>query len=416
VFNDDTGESTSRYALFNCSFINNTAPNDYNSFDTTLNPTSEWRGQGIGGALAIYFQGNSSGNEILISGCIFVGNIAKWGAGLHVLVLNEATGNVLEVEDSTFLMNRAIRAGGGVCIRYFRSDTQSIGAQNLHNIITLRHVQFLKNKGNFGGATAVLSSYTNLPSTSKISFYASTWDSNCAYYSPTVEVAPALFQRLENGHLPTFQFIHCTFINNFLRAQNEIPPSYVRQYAGIFITVKSTVHFAGRTNFSNNANSALYVNSGKIVFEPRSEILFAKNRAYRGGGITAYAYSSIIINRDSYLHFMDNHISELGAGIYYETFDQHDFKVGRECFLKLGENTVANTANNIMLQFKGNKASIKGDSIYASTFYPCFYSQGHKLSRFNSTVLDFIGNISYDNNDTALATRGRHFDINNLKP
>lgn len=422
VFTGSKKGLMSKYKIINCLFANNSAPQSFSSFDTTLRQTSEWRGQSVGGALGVYFQGNSSNHAVFIANCTFMDNYALWGAGMHIIIQGEAIDNVLEVAYSNYSMNHAEMAGGGVCVRYFRSDSRP-ESQDHYNKIMFRHVEFSMNRGDFGGGTTVLSTYSILPSTSRISFYNCTWSSNYAYYGSAVDVAPALFQQLEHGHLPIPEFVQCTFISNSVidsREENTPPPNFVYQFSGIFIITKSKVYFAGETKFISNSASALYINSGTAIFTQGSDVLFADNRALKGGAIAAYGYSSLVLNRNSLFSFLKNQASELGAGIYYQSFDQHDFKLGRECFLKLGESILPNSDNdtNITVMFEGNTANIKGHSIYASTLYPCFYSNNHELAAMGVTseVLNFIGDIQFDNNKTALATSGRHFDTNNLQP
>lgn len=405
---------TSKYNITACQFQNNTAPRDFQSYSTTLRRDSEWRGQSTGGGLGVLFQGNSSGNSIILNNCTFFGNRAKWGGGMHVLFQGSATGNRLEVNGSRYISNNGEKGGGGVCIRYFKSDS----AQNewgLYNELLFHSVNFTSNVGDFGAGTAILGTYSRLPSTSRIAFQSCLWNYNMADYGPAMNIGPALFERLEDGHLPSPEFDNCSFIENALKSRNANDHSLDSfiQLSGIFIITKYQVHFGGETKFIRNSDSALYMNSGKIIFQHGSEVLFAGNSASRGAAIAAYGYSSIILNRDSHINFTKNYAEELGAGIYYQTFDQHDFRNGRECFLKLNE---TDSGDNVSISFEDNKADIAGTSVFASTLFPCFFSNSHDLSneKFLTTdVLDFVGNIQYDsplnNNETVIATSGRRF-------
>lgn len=403
----------SNYTLRYCNFTDNTAPSMYESFNTTLGQTSEWRGQSIGGGLAVYFQGNSSEITISIIHCMFVGNFAKWGAGMHILFQDQAIDNTVEVSISKYIENRVDQAGGGACIRFF-TMLESLESYN-YNQVTFHDVEFSRNEGNFGAGTCVLSTYSSYLSTSRISFQGCIWSSNLGDYASAVDVAPALFQRLENGHLPIPEFTNGTFDSNYLKSDGKY---YRSKYSGIFVITKSVVLFSGQTSFSNNLDSALYVNSGKVKFGSGSSVVFTNNSAARGGAISAYGYTSLEFNRDSLIRFAQNRASELGAGIYYQSFDQHDFITGRECFLKLGEEGSGRNDTNVRLLFEGNNATVAGSSVYASTFYPCVYSTDYrKIGKgLTTSVLDFLGDVQLDDGNSPLASDGRDFDTSRIEP
>lgn len=425
VFSSSKEGTKSRYELDSCNFNDNTAPQSYKAYITTLRQESEWRGHGAGGGLGIYFQGNSSGNSIMIWNCNFTGNHAEWGAGMHLMFQGEAIGNRVEVSDSKFISNTAEKTGGGVCIRYFRSDSSPPDGQESYNEIHFHQVDFLNNRGEFGAGMTILGTYSPLPSTSKISFSNCTWRANAADFGSAVIVAPPLFQRLEDGHLPIPEFDGCTFVGNYIGMRYEqYYVDFFYQYEGTFVITKSRVDFTGETRFLNNTFSALYIISGRANFKEGSEVLFEGNQGSRGAAIAAYGYTAIVFSRDSNFSFIDNKASELGAGIYYQSFDQHDFRFGRECFLKLNDtdDDIMLESNSTNVLFQGNTANVAGNSIYASTLFPCFFSRSHELAQkdnlLNSDVLDFVGNIQYDspkNNTPALATGGRRFEHTELK-
>jgi predicted outer membrane repeat protein len=401
------------YVVEECVFSNNSAPGSFSTFNTVLNQDSEWRGNSVGGGLGVYFQGNSTGNTISIINCTFQHNFARWGAGMHVIFQNQAMDNVLEVIGSEYLQNTAFQAGGGVCVRYFVSDPNRASH---FNSILFREVKLNGNHAGFGAGTTILSVYSTSLSTCKVTFADCAWSGNSADYASAVNVAPALFQRLENGHLPIPEFIHSKFEGNYLGfSQEKLTPSlprYYTKFAGILVITKSQVNFAGNTRFIDNTDSALYIISGKVTFREGSDVTFVNNTASRGGAIAAYGYTSLVFSTNSAINFTHNHASELGAAIYYKSFDQHDFKSGRECFLKVSDET---SDSNITVTFDDNTAEIAGNAVYASTLYPCFYSNDHRLASINHTlnsnILDFIGDIHYDNSSTAFATNGRQFKI-----
>ena len=273
---------------------------------------------------------------------------------------------------------------------------------------------------NFGGGTSLLSVHSVSPSTFKISFHQCTWYNNLAYYGSAVDVSPALFQRLATGHLPIPEFIDGEFCGHSILT-TPLSAHYFFQYSGIFVVTKSSVLFAGNTKFIDNSDSALYLNSGIVMFRESSNVLFRNNTASRGGAIAAYGFTSIVFSTNSVFNFSHNYARELGAGIYYKTYDQHDFRTGRECFLKvdkgIDDNDNSVNFHNITVLFEGNTAAIAGSSIYATTLFPCFFSFNHRLTKTGITpdIFNFIGDVQFDSDERFLATNGRHFDVNELQ-
>lgn len=412
----------SRYLIEACNFTSNTAPSVFSSFNTVLDQDSEWRGNSVGGGLGVFFQGHSTENTLSIINCTFQRNFAKWGAGMHVLFQDEAIGNVVEVVDSAYIHNTANQAGGGVCIRYFVSNSNNNNVADRYNRIEFHNVQFTDNRAGFGAGMALFSVYSASLPTLRAIFDGCTWRGNIAEYASAVNIAPALFQRLENGHLPIPEFIDSTFVRNSLFTLEKFStlalPRYYSQFAGIFVVTKYRVCFAGGSRFVDNTDSALYINSGRIVFQEGSEVTFSNNIASRGGAVAAFGYTSLVFNSNSLINFTQNYASELGAAIYYQSFDQHDFQTGRECFLKVSKEA-SNDQRNITILFNKNRAEIAGNAVYASTLYPCFFSNNHRLAdmnyRLDDSIFDFIGDIQYyDNGSNALATNGRTFKTENL--
>lgn len=418
-----TGNIPANYEIQDCTFMQNSAPKGFNSYDTTLRENSEWRGQSVGGGLGIYFKGNCSMKTVVMSNCNFTNNNANWGGGMHIIFQDQSFANHIEVRDSYFIGNKASRGGAGVCIRYFKSESRQDDNENHYNVIYFHHVMFEKNIGDFGGGLLVLSTYSPYPSTSKIVFRNCEWTKNEALYSSAVDIAPALFQRLNNiGHLPIPEFIGCLVKENVLRGDNKedvtLPHMYTN-FSGIFVLTKSIVYFSGEVTFEANSASALYINSGTVAFRSESNVVFAHNSGFRGGAIAAYGYSSILINKNSSLLFMTNFASEIGGAIYQHSFDQHDYKYGRMCFIRLEDPLLSHKdTKTTKITFANNSAGIMGMSIYSSTLYPCYFWTHHKLSvtRLDSGVLNFIGNVTFDNENSAIATNARVLNITNVLP
>ncbi len=411
-----------KYVIHNCTFKENTAPDRYQSFTTTNRANTEWRGQSLGGALSLYFQEKSSNQEIVISSSVFVKNKAMWGSGMHVMFQGLAIGNTLQVTDTNFTDNAAKVGGGGVCIRYFKKMSSTSCSEFMHkqNLISFTRVMFARNDAIFGAGLVILSTYNLHPSDAGITFSECTWLMNSAVYGSAVLVSPALFQLLSTGNLPVPEFINCQIKCNFLKIISyKTGISYSDRFAGIFIIIKSTVRFGGVSSFEQNNDSAIYLNSGTVVFNSNSKVRLYGNSALSGGGIALFGYSSVLLNQNSSFLIENNTARSLGGAIYYHSEDQHDLKYGRVCFIRPENPTISeDTPSTIHMRFDNNSAGVLGQSIYSSTLYPCHFFNSHSAGIsdiLNRDIFDFIGDIVFDNAEDAVSTSSKTLNNSNIE-
>ena len=388
----------STYSFHDCLFSGNRAPGNYINHISTLTSSSDWRGQGLGGAISIYIRGTSSNNHVEIRNCTFSNNLAIWGGGLLILLQDRANYNTISIVDSMFESNRAVSAGAGTCIKHFLQEN----SEEDRNKISYQNCTFHDNHGDVGGGVAFYSVHSRSPSTYNITFINSTWSNNEALFGSAVIMSPAIFDRLNNGHLPSPSFKNSTFTSN------TVIRHLAFTHSGIFSATEAAVNFYGRTIFTNNQDSAIHILSGQIIFGSGSVAEFVDNTGIRGASIAMYGSSSMLVNVDSFFLFSSNYAEELGGGIYYETFDQEDYIYGRNCFLR--HQNRMEIPSNFTFTFVNNTAGITGDSIYATTLFPCHFSVDSQISMgLNYSMFNHLGNVTLDTSQYPLATFGRHF-------
>lgn len=128
----------------NCTFIGNRAsrnePND--SRPVLLKPN------GHGGAMLVRLSGTYN-SSFVIRQSRFIQNSAEVdGGAIYLTYSDEATNNVVDIEDSLFEGNSVTEAaGGGVSINSFNFT--------LGNEMILRHCMFRDNTGSAGGAVSI---------------------------------------------------------------------------------------------------------------------------------------------------------------------------------------------------------------------------------------------------------------------
>ena len=154
------------FTIQNCNFSMNKAYfplNDKLYLYTFIVPNKSLHSAiGSGGGVSVYFMGKSLKNNIYITRCHFLSNVALWGGGLFTQFQDSANNNSLSVVDSYFENNTALydkindgTAGGGSRLAFFFYGDADAGHGNI--VIYLR-CTFNGNKAHYGGGLSFFSS------------------------------------------------------------------------------------------------------------------------------------------------------------------------------------------------------------------------------------------------------------------
>lgn len=226
-------------------------------------------------------------------------------------------------------------------------------------------------------------------------------------HSPAVNVFPWLYEESNQGYLPIPLFKDSTFKRNHVSDKTQ---HHLTQ--GVFSVTRFNVWFQGHALFEENWYSALYLISGRVIFDKNSNVTFLSNRAINGGAVAMYGFSVIIINDNSRFHFINNSATRKGGGIVYMSWDQREYVEGKSCFLRYGGNETNVTMRNITFRFRANIAPLGGLSIYSESFYSCYFAYyvkyAHNLTKFFDSIATFyFDEVSQKHGETALATAAR---------
>ena len=355
----------------------------------------------------------SSGVNIHIQNTTFRRNRANWGGGLCIYVQQQTYNNTVLIENSTFAENHARVGGGGIQVR-FGEVTRS--SDNYTFILFQRSI-IKENLANYGGGVSINALFvTHITKPGEvIQFINCTWYNNRGQYSPAVDLSLYRFQQSNQGFLPVPLF-RDIFIqkNQILLSRKKV---YNRVIQGVFIVTRFTVYFQGFLHFSDNWNSALYLTSGRAIFDVNSTVLFHSNRAIKGGAISVHGFSAMIVNDHSHFQFINNSAARVGGGILYASTDQREYYAGRTCFLDYGGNMADVTKRDITFTFRGNKAPLGGVSIYAASLFSCYFAYigGRNYWKHNekniTSLFDRIGTFHFDNSRLSLATGAKRVEF-----
>ena len=268
-------------------------------------------------------------------------------------------------------------------------------------MFTIKNSAFTNNSAKYGGGVYLLAfhSRNEVVQTNRLIFANCNWTENSARYSSAVDISPSRFCYFKNGILPVPEFHNCNFVRN-----KNIVYNGKLVTSGVFVLTQMTAIFSGLLVFDGNAYSAVLLNSARIEFAPNVDVTFFNNIGYYGGAIALHGFSSLSLSNNSIIRFLNNTATEYGGAIYYRTTEQREFLASRSCFIEYNGTKITPVADrNITITFSGNSAKQSGSSIFASTFFSCFYtsniySEGIRVQNF----VDSIGNITLDThtNDT----------------
>ena len=116
----------------------------------------------------------------------------------------------------------------------------------------------------------------------------------------------------------------------------------------------------GRTDFIKNRGEysagTICVRNSYLNFHGNVTIL--ENMAYRGGGLSLYSGSIMIINPNAYINFTGNRAMHQGGAVYVQEKDDYSFRHGgTQCFFRpIGESQGT-------IYFQGNYAKTAGSAL-----------------------------------------------------
>ena len=384
----------------NCEFISNKSP-----FISMLDPTMK-KEKCYGGGMGIELLNYTKFVTFDIINSTFTKNSAEWGGGLYIYTQQLTSNNTIIVSNTSFQGNKATKGGGGL---YIKLD------KDFENHILFRNVSFEGNSAEFGGGTSIsaLTMHHIAKLGGTLQFINCTWYENFGYYSPAVDISPYRSQQSSQDYtiIPLFKDIYVR--KNYIKTMSQ-KYHFRRINLGVFIITCFSVCFQGNILFEDNWHSAMYLVSGRAVFNANSSAIFDHNQGILGGAIAMHSFSSLVVKDNTYFVFVNNSATRTGGGIYYAPSDQREYFSAHGCFLEYGgeENNV--TRRNITFKFVNNKATLGGPSIYSESFISCYYTFFEKVADKKKNITKFfdkIGNFYFDSTANPLATASRSVDF-----
>ena len=364
-----TNHSDANYTIDNCRFINNTGTTIKDPTTKYIFPIGSCHQQfGRGGGLSMHFKGNATNNSIMITNCTIEDNMAVWGGGMLVDLLDSAQSNHIVIKDVNFANNsipiETGTGGGALRINYFPQ------VDNAANIVSVTECKFDGNSAYFGGAISLSPKQENgaCVATNKINFNRCVWQNNHAHIGSAIDLS-SYFNEL--GGLSTFAvFKNCSFIGN---SHMKISDTELHIGMGSFHSDGISFSFEGDNYFIGNSATALMVTHARVEFKESAKAEFVDNKGYRGGAMALLGNTWLNMHPNTEVLFTRNWADDKGGAIYYVSAGVRDVN-SRKCFIRYHDFQIFPADWNTSFMFINNTSRNPGHAIYCTTLVTCSWN------------------------------------------
>ena len=393
--------------FINCSFLQNNA-NQSVSSTYKVNSSSNQRVEsdgveffkermhGNGGAMSFYFWSKNVSLRLAIKDCFFNKNKALWGGGVYIEFAKSTQGNIVNISDTHLNGNYARYSGGGIRINIAKHSKKN-------NSIYIEHSLFWRNDAEVGGGFA---QRHGLKTTMKLSMIRATetFVEFCNFLENKATLGSAIFVERTSLLLRSVNITD----NAISRGTNETssgPTITTVNGVGALLARQSQVVICGReipVRVSRNLKTA-FVLSYSYLFVIGT-VIFEDNQGSKGGAISLYEESAIILYDTTYLLFKNNKANVGGALYVFVTgptipiWNSPDLFLYK-CFFQFFQTTQETFKGNVI--FADNDASRQdGDAIFSNLLQTCRKSS----SEDSSKILTSWPNFSFTGNFTSFVT------------
>ena len=367
-------QNNGSFHFMNVTFEGNHAPE---IADTVYPGRNQHDAFGRGGGASFFIKGSAQNNRFIFETCYFDKNRAKWGAGLFVEFQDSSLTNSLLFKSCFFRNNNAAYGGGGIRAGLITNHPNTSFAPNY---IEFTLCYFEHNKATLGGGISLYGttkhSYSFFPAQSFVNFL------HCVIEWNTATVGSAFCSAVwdvdqygEGGSSDTFKIY---IANSIINVNTIMASSEGGNVSGIgAIYAQGTPVVLKNTNFTFNNMTALVLDSSYVKIS--GHVYFINNTGQKGGAMSLYGTSKIIVSDNASLIFIENSCSVQGGAIYVKTpgpqmvpFNTTEL-ILHSCFFDFDNDSSGSVS------FYNNKGPINtsGHSVYASTLQFCRHPNEH---------------------------------------
>ena len=368
---------------------------------------------------------------VTISGCTFAGNRAVFGGGIFVVIEENATDNMVTVEDCSITDSIAKESGGGLYLLY------ASRYEMRNNLYVTTGIIFRNNSATYHGGMFFMNAFKRAGKNNNLQITRCEWTENRAVYGAALGIAT---RRSISYEKQSIELESCSFSKNMIIPRKETVEgiAHLRSGKAVMSVSFEWVSFKGHTVFEDNVGSALLAHTSTIQFLPSTVANFINNTGRRGGAIRLESKSLMLVNSNSKFYFQNNKADNFGGAMYLKLHDiRNPFSMADTvCPLQFEGEYREGEKTDVSFHFINNTAGISGTSIYFTTLDSCVYLctrntsakltvenvfrcigelnyTRSKKSEFSTFDYDFRvpQSISYLTNGTIYAVPGKEFNL-----
>ena len=334
-----------------------------------------------GGGLVVIIKNASSNNDLVIADCKFTDNRAWIGGGGYVLISAHSRENTLLITKTQFVSNLATSFGGGLYIGITDTELVQILPQQVLNggNVTIQNSSFIDNRADQAAGLAYQNSGQGNETSDAITTIV-----NCRFEGNIANVsgfAMALF-KLGAGKSVKVELSNCTIVNNTYSIRLATPSSVLGN--GVLYTQEVPISFRKQTIFRENWGSTILASSTSLYFH--DTVSFIGNRGVRGGALSLFGRSRVVVGKGARITFQENHGEQYGGAVY-ETFPvQGVVGMDQYCMFEYEDREIINASLwDADIWFINNTAGVSGQTLFISSSDSCQLDADGRPFTENST-------------------------------
>ena len=359
-----TIEANEAISRFSCIISNSTFTHNVASFFwlPAISLGSYFR-LGKGGGISVVFREGTANNTIQLNGVHLGSNKAQGGGGFFLAFHGNTSGNVVSIDGAEVKENQAwlnksspqiSATGGGIFIGFAASK---LGLP-FDNNITVSGSIFISNKAETGGGMTVDAPSDIIGCTTtgnKLVIEKCVFDNNEAFRGASVYMSQN--SKTSQGLLDTM--VCCS---NFTNGHCNVTLARGLLCSGDILLEHFPLVFKNASVFANNSISAISLYSSSIELLPSAQLQFINNSAVYGAALYNVDCSSIILNNNTAMLFVNNTASHHGDAIYVKSCSM-GLNKHRDCFVRHRNSGMHPDKWNVNLTFIGANTAIYIDSV-----------------------------------------------------
>ena len=372
-----------QYNFMNCSIKNNsvlTKQHDKSNRVSCIPLNKVGHTYSYGGGMSVTLQNNGTlfGINLQIFNTQFLGNKARCGGGLFMVIQHNSVNNIIQLRGCLFEnnacpylhSNKSASFGGGLRLEHLNSDSTSG-----QNIISVQDCLFKNNSAFSGGGLSIcpLAHTDTLLDFLKIQIENTQFVINTGNVGAAVQVS--LIAIRVQTKPPNFLISNSTFFNNSILVKNH---SAYQIGVGTVYTNQVPIKFHGRLLFLGNHGTALAAAGTYLLFND-CNAEFTNNSGLKGGAISLLGAADMVASDFTKMTFTHNHAKIYGGAIYVVYIEQENLIDYFNCFArptKPFKHLHQWTANFVFID---NSAEMSGSSIFTTSSDPCEVNSGNIL-------------------------------------